>query len=84
MHYTEQIIARRPDAANLTAKFQQLDAEIGEKAESTPSRREGKSALEDISKQAVEIIQKAVEAVKAFFTPQGPDNNNRPPGPSPS
>lgn len=79
----EQIIARRPDAANLTAKFQQLDAEIGEKAENTPSRREGKSALEDISKQAAEIIQKAVEAVKSFFNPHGPDNN-RPPGPSPS
>ena len=48
----EQIISRRPDAANLTSKFQQLDAEIGEKAEGTPSRREGKNALEDISKQA--------------------------------
>ena len=79
----EQIIARRPDAANLTAKFQQLDAEIGEKAESTPSRREGKSALEDISKQAVEIIQKAVEGVKSFFNQQGPENTPRP-GPSPS
>ncbi|MCB8883032.1 hypothetical protein ACELLULO517_22480 [Acidisoma cellulosilytica] len=78
----EQIIARRPDAANLTAKFQQLDAEIGDKAESTPSRREGKSSLEDISKQAAEIIQKAVEAVKSFFTPPGPENASRP-GPSP-
>ncbi|MDE1905076.1 MAG: hypothetical protein KGH75_01315 [Rhodospirillales bacterium] len=79
----EQIIARRPDAANLTAKFQQLDAEIGEKAEGTPSRREGKSSLEDISKQAAEIIQKAVESVKSFFNPNGPENASRP-GPSPS
>jgi hypothetical protein len=80
----EQIIARRPDAANLTAKFQQLDAEIGEKAESTPSRREGKNSLEDIAKQAAEIIQKAVETVKSFFNPQqGPESTNRP-GPSPS
>jgi hypothetical protein len=79
----EQIIARRPDAANLTAKFQQLDAEIGENAESTPSRREGKNALEDISKQAAEIIQKAVESVKSFFNPQGPENTSRP-SPSPS
>jgi hypothetical protein len=79
----EQIIARRPDAANLTAKFQQLDAEIGDKAESTPSRREGKTSLEDISKQAAEIIQKAVEAVKSFFTSPGPENTNRP-SPSPS
>ena len=79
----EQIIARRPDAANLTAKFQQLDAEIGEKAESTPSRREGKTSLEDISKQAAEIIQKAVEAVKSFFNSPGPENTSRP-SPSPS
>ena len=79
----EQIIARRPDAANLTAKFQQLDSEIGEKAESTPSRREGKTSLEDISKQAAEIIQKAVEAVKSFFNAPGPENTSRP-SPSPS
>ena len=79
----EQVIARRPDAANLTAKFQQLDAEIGDKAESTPSRREGKTSLEDISKQAAEIIQKAVEAVKSFFNSPGPENTSRP-SPSPS
>ena len=28
----EQIIARRPDAANLSAKFEQMDAQIGEAA----------------------------------------------------
>lgn len=78
----EEIIARRPDAANLTAKFQQMDAEIGEKAESTPSRREGKSMIEDISKQAAEIIQHAVEALKSIFTRSGPAPNS--PGPSPS
>lgn len=78
----EQIIARRPDAANLTAKFQQLDAEIGEAAGKAPSRREGKSMLEDVSKQAGEIIQRAVEAVKSFFTRPGPEASR--PGPSPS
>ena len=78
----EQIIARRPDAANLTAKFQQLDAEIGEAAGKAPSRREGKSMLEDVSKQAGEIIQRAVEAVKSFFTRSGPEVSR--PGPSPS
>ncbi len=79
----EQIISRRPDAANLTSKFQQLDAEIGEKAEGTPSRREGKNGLEDISKQAAEIIQKAVDGVKSFFNKAGPENTSRP-SPSPS
>ncbi|GAB0119828.1 hypothetical protein [Acidisoma sp. 7E03] len=78
----EEIIARRPDAANLTAKFQQMDAEIGEKAESTPSRREGKSMIEDISKQAAEIIRHAVEAIKSVFTRPGAAASG--PGPSPS
>lgn len=78
----EEIIARRPDAANLTAKFQQMDAEIGEKAESTPSRREGRSMIEDISKQAAEIIQHAIEAIKSIFTLSGPEASR--PGPSPS
>ena len=78
----EQIIARRPDAANLTAKFQQLDAEIGEAAGNAPSRREGKTMLEDVSKQAGEIIQRAVDAVKSFFTRSAPEAGR--PGPSPS
>jgi hypothetical protein len=38
----EQVIARRPDAANLSAKFEQMDAQIGEAAGGTPSRRDGK------------------------------------------
>jgi hypothetical protein len=77
----EEIIARRPDATNLTAKFQQMDAEIGEKAESTPSRREGKSMIEDISKQAAELMQHAMEALKSIFTRSGAEPSR--PSPSP-
>ena len=64
----EQIIAKRPDAANLAAKFEQLDGQIGERASSTPSRNEGKNMLDDISKTIAEIIQNAVEKVRAIFT----------------
>ena len=78
----EQIIAHRPDAANLSAKFQQLDAEIGEAAGGAPSRREGKAMLDDMSKQAGEIIKRAVDAVKSLFTGSAPEPNR--PGPSPS
>ena len=77
----EQIIARRPDAANLSAKFQQLDAEIGEAAGNAPSRREGKNMLDDLTRQAGEIIQRAVDTVKSFFTKSGPEASQ--PGPSP-
>ena len=66
----EQVISRCPDAANLTAKFEQMDAQIGEAAGSTPSRRDGKSMIEDLAKQAAELIQRAVDAVKTAFSRQ--------------
>jgi hypothetical protein len=64
----EQIIAKRPDAANLTAKFEQLDGQIGERASGTPSRNEGKNMLDDISKTIAEIIQNATDKVRAMFS----------------
>ena len=78
----EQVIARRPDAANLAAKFERLDAEIAEAADSTPSRRDGKNMLDDIAKTAAEIARKAVEAIKSLFSRSaaGPSGG---PGPSP-
>ena len=66
----EQVISRRPDAANLTTKFEQMDAQIGEAAGGTPSRRDGKSMIEDLAKQAAELIQRAVDAVKSAFSRQ--------------
>jgi hypothetical protein len=64
----DQIIARRPDAANLTAKFEQIDSQIGERASNTPSRNEGKNMLDDISKTIAEIIQNATDKVRAMFS----------------
>lgn len=64
----EQIIAKRPDAANLTAKFEQLDSQIGERAGNSPSRNEGKNMLDDISKTIAEIIQSATDKVRAMFS----------------
>jgi hypothetical protein len=66
----EQVISRRPDAANLTAKFEQMDAQIGEAVGSTPSRRDGKSMIEDLAKHAAELIQRAIDAVKSAFSRQ--------------
>jgi hypothetical protein len=64
----EQIIARRPDAANLSAKFEQMDAEIGEAAGNMPSRRDGKTMVDDLSKKAAEVLRRAVDTVKSVFT----------------
>lgn len=77
----EQIIARRPDAANLSAKFEAMDKEIGTAAGEVPSRRDGKNMLEDLSKQIAELLQKAVDSVKNMFS-HGPSPSS-PSGPSP-
>jgi hypothetical protein len=67
----EQIIARRPDAANLFAKFEAMDREIGADASEIPSRRDGKNMLEDLSGQVAELLQRAVDSVKNLFN-RGP------------
>jgi hypothetical protein len=63
----EQVIARRPDAANLTAKFEQMDAQIGEAAASTPSRRDGKSMIDDLAQKAAELLHRGVDALRSAF-----------------
>jgi hypothetical protein len=63
----EQVIAKRPDAANLSAKFETMDKEIGSAASDIPSRRDGKTMLDDLSKQVAEMLQRAVDSVKNLF-----------------
>jgi hypothetical protein len=63
----EQVIARRPDAANLSAKFEQMDAQIGKAAGGTPSRHDGKSMMDDLAQKAAELLHRAVDAVKSAF-----------------
>ncbi len=78
----EQIIARPPDATNLSAKFEAMDKAIGQAAGEMPSRRDGKAMLEDLSKQVVEMLQRAVDNVKSMFH-RGPAQAAGPSGPSP-
>jgi hypothetical protein len=63
----EQVIARRPDAANLSAKFEQIDAQIGEAAARTPSRRDGKNMVDDLAEKAAELLHRAVDTVRSAF-----------------
>ena len=79
----EQVIARRPDATNLSAKFEEMDKEIGTAARDIPSRRDGKSMLDDLSKQVSEMLQKALDGLKSIFTGR-PSDRASPSGPSPS
>ena len=79
----EPIIARRPDAANLSAKFEAMDQEIGQAAGELPSRRDGKAMIEDLSKQMTEMLRKAVDNVKNLFK-RDPSPGASASGPSPS
>jgi hypothetical protein len=79
----DTIIAKRPDATNLTARFESLDAQIGEAASRTPSRQDGKSIIDDLSKQIAEIFQKAVDSVRAAVTRSASATAAPSAGPSP-
>ena len=80
----EQVIARRPDAANLSAKFEQMDAQIGEAADGTPSRRDGKSMMDDLAQKAAELLQRAVDAAKSLFNRALSAEATTRPAPAPS
>ena len=55
--------------AALEARFEKLDAEIGKAASIIPSRQDGKSVMDDLGEKVREILDRAVNAVKAAFTP---------------
>jgi len=61
------IIARRHDAEMLTARFERLDAKIGEAAAETPGRREGDSLLEEMAPKAAEVLHRAIDRIRAAF-----------------
>ena len=79
----DAIIAKSP-TAGLGAKFEALDAQIGEAAGKTPSSRDGMSKLDDITKQLAEIFQRAVDGVKSMFSRAAGTEATVRSGPSPS
>jgi len=79
-----EVIARRPEAISLSARFEQMDAEIGEAAANTPSRHDGKTMMDDLAQKAAELLQRAVDAVKAAFGGSPSAAAGAAPSPSPS
>jgi hypothetical protein len=61
--------ARQNNAGVLEARFEKLDAEIGKAASIIPSRHDGKSVMDDLGEKVREILDRAVNAVKAAFAP---------------
>ena len=60
-----------------------MDKEIGTAAKDVPSRRDGKSMVDDLGKQVAEMLQKAVDSIKSIFTGR-PSDRASSSGPSPS
>ena len=79
----EPILARRPDASAFTQRLTEMDAEIGKAASATPSKTEGRSMMEDLAKQAADLLHRAVDSVKAAFSraPSATASSSPSPGP---
>lgn len=63
----ETIIARQPDASGVAAKFEAMERELAEAAGEIPSRRNGKSMLEDLGRQTADMLHRALEGVRNIF-----------------
>ena len=75
--------ARQNSTAALDARFEKLDAEIGKATSAIPSKQDGKNVMEDLSDKLREVLERAVNAVKAAFTPSAERNARASASPSP-
>ncbi|KON63464.1 hypothetical protein KOEU_30040 [Komagataeibacter europaeus] len=57
---------------SVTQRFTQIDAEIGRTAAEVPGKKEGASALENVSEKVREMMHKALTAVTDFMTRMHP------------
>jgi len=59
--------ARKLDAGQLDARFQQADAAIGKAAEKIPGRAPGQNVMAEMAEKVSEMLSKAVERVRQVF-----------------
>ena len=57
--------AQRGTMSALDARFDGLDAEIGKATSMLPSKAEGKSVMDDLGDKLREVVERAVNAIKA-------------------
>ena len=60
---------RRGPADAVNDRFEKLDAEVGRSASALPGSKDGKSMIEDLGEKVRALVTKAVDAVKAAFSP---------------
>ena len=77
------ILTKAPDT-KLADTFESLDAKIGEAASLIPSKKDGNSMLDDLTKQIGELFQRAVDSVRSVFSrAAGTQASHSGPSPSP-
>jgi hypothetical protein len=76
--------ARQNNAAAPEGRFEKLDAEIGKATSAIPSKQDGKSVLDDLGEKLKEVLDRAVSAVKAAFTPSADRSARVSASPSPA
>ena len=80
----EEIATQRGTIDQVAARFDKLDAEVGQRAAVLPSPREGKSMLDDLGEKVKDVVVKAIDAVKAAFTSTARKDASSSASPSPS
>jgi hypothetical protein len=80
----EAILARRPDAAELYARFEDLDRDIVRRASATPSKAEGRSMIDDVAQKAAELLLRAIDNIRSMFSRSASPGASTGPGPSPA
>lgn len=75
--------ARKMDASQLDARFQQADAAIGEAAEKIPGRGAGQTIMAEMAEKVSEMLSKAAQRVRQLFGKEA-EAGPRPASPSPA
>jgi hypothetical protein len=64
----EAVILRRTGEPQLAARFERLDAQIGEATSHIPGRQEGRSLSDDLGQRVAGLTRRAAEAVRSVFS----------------
>lgn len=79
----DTILTKAPDT-KLADRFEALDAKIGEAASLLPSKKDGSTMLDDLTKQVSDLFQRAVDSVRSVFSrATGAQATSSGPSPSP-
>jgi len=77
----EAIVLRRAGEPQLAARFERLDAQIGEATSHLPGRQEGRSLTDDLGQRVAELARRAADAARSVFSRESKASAS--PSPSP-